>query len=159
VNYEHELRDHYLNIKARMSQKTAHRPPVKIERKAPVDEPPVVEPEEDLSNLRERVRTLSIRQVIALCAKKHGLTFAEVLSHNRTRKHIAARQEAAWLLYQKGTMSKAVIAKHMNRQDHTSVLRLLRRYEDTHGLGENDKTSYEFFRPERTRAHAQKASA
>ncbi len=155
MDYEHQLRDHYLNIKARISQDKNRQKPRKIVYRPPV----VVEPEEDLSNLRERVHTLSIRQVIHLCAKKHGLTADDILGHTRTKKYIAARQEATWLLYQKDTMSKSLIARHMNRKDHTSVVHLLRRYEDTYGLGENDKSAYEFFRPERTRAYAQKASA
>jgi len=155
VDYEHQLRDHYLNIKARISQDKTRQKPRNIVYRPPV----VVEPEEDLSNLRERVHTLSIRQVIHLCAKKHGLTTADILGHTRTKKYIEARQEATWLLYQKDTMSKSLIARHMNRRDHTSVVHLLRRYEDTHGLGENDKSAYEFFRPERTRAYAQKTSA
>lgn len=155
MDYEHQLRDHYLNIKARISQDKNRQKPRKIVYRPPV----VVEPEEDLSNLRERVHTLSIRQVISLCAKKHGLTAADILGHTRTKKYIEARQEATWLLYQKDTMSKSLIARHMNRKDHTSVVHLLRRYEDTHGLGENDKSAYEFFRPERTRAYAQKTSA
>ena len=155
MDYEHQLRDHYLNIKARISQDKTRQKPRKIVYRPPV----VVEPEKDLSNLRERVHTLSIRQVISLCAKKHGLTAADILGHTRTKKYIEARQEATWLLYQKDTMSKSLIARHMNRKDHTSVVHLLRRYEDTHGLGENDKSAYEFFRPERTRAYAQKTSA
>lgn len=155
MDYEHQLRDHYLNIKARISQDKTRQKPRKIVYRPPV----VVEPKEDLSNLRERVHTLSIRQVIHLCAKKHGLTAADILGHTRTKKYIEARQEATWLLYQKDTMSKSLIARHMNRKDHTSVVHLLRRYEDTYGLGENDKSAYEFFRPERTRAYAQKASA
>lgn len=159
MNYEHQLRDHYLTVKARITQEKTHRKPIKIKRKLPVVEAPAAEPEEGLSNLRERVHTLSIRQVIGLCARKHGLTYADILGHNRTQRYVAARQEAAWLLYQKDTMSKSVIAKHMNRQDHTSIVHLLRKYEDTYGLGENDKSAYEFYRPERTRAYAQKASA
>lgn len=155
MDYEHQLRDHYLNIKARISQDKNRQKPRNIVYRPPV----VVEQEEDLSNLRERVHTLSIRQVISLCAKKHGLTADDILGHTRTKKYIEARQEATWLLYQKDTMSKSLIARHMNRKDHTSVVHLLRRYEDTHGLGENDKSAYEFFRPERTRAYAQKTSA
>lgn len=159
MNYEHQLRDHYLTVKARIARTE---PPRKIIRQKPKPPPAKetdTEPEEDLSNLRERVHTLSIRQVIGLCARKHGLTYADILGHNRTQRYVAARQEAAWLLYQKDTMSKSVIAKHMNRQDHTSIVHLLRKYEDTYGLGENDKSAYEFYRPERTRAYAQKTSA
>lgn len=159
MNYEHQLRDHYLTVKARIARTEPSKKIIRQTPKTPPAKEIDTEPEEDLSNLRERVRTLSIRQVIGLCAKKHGLTYEDILGHNRTKKYVAARQEATWLLYQKGTMSKSVIAKHMNRRDHTSIVHLLRKYEDECGLRENDKSAYEFYRPERTRAYAQKASA
>jgi hypothetical protein len=161
VNYEHQLRDHYLTVKARISKDENRQKPVRIPARKPVEiapEPPVFEPKEDLSDLRERIHTLSIRQVIGLCARKHGLTYDDILGHNRTRRYAAARREVAWLLYQKRTISKVVISKHMNR-DHTSILYMLRKHEKIHGLGENDRTAYEIRRPEHTRADAQQASA
>lgn len=154
MNYEHQLRDHYLTVKARISQ-------TKIPQRISMSRPatPVNElPAEDLSDLRERIHTLSIRQVIGLCARKHGLTYDDILGHNRTRRYTAARREAAWLLYQKRTISKVVIGKHMNR-DHTSIVYMLRKHERIHGLGEKDRTAYEAVRSEHTRANAQQASA
>lgn len=159
MNSEQQLRDHYQNVRCRLTGQKRGSNIVKIsiprslpEKKETVSDSGV----ETYESLRARIHKLSIRQIIVECAKRHGMTYEMIIGHKRSAPFIAARQEAVWLAYQKGTLSKSALCRHFNRKDHTSIIHLLRRYEAMYGLQNGDKTSIEFVR---MRANAQPASA
>lgn len=159
MNSEQQLRDHYQDVRYRITGQKRGPNIVKglMPRPLPAKEEQASDSElETYESLRARIHKLSIRQIIVECAKRHGMTYEMIIGHKRSAPFIAVRQEAVWLAYQKGTLSKSALCRHFNRKDHTSIIHLLRRYEAMYGLQNGDKTSIEFVRP---RANAQPASA
>lgn len=159
MNSEQQLRDHYQDVRCRLTGQKRGPNVVKISIPRPLPEKKETISDsgvETYESLRARIHRLSIRQIIVECAKRHGMTYEMIIGHQRSAPFIAARQEAVWLAYQKGTLSKSALCRHFNRKDHTSIIHLLRRYEAMYGLQNGDKTSIEFVR---MRANAQPASA
>lgn len=74
----------------------------------------------------DRSRSVKVREIIKLCAQKHGLTVEDILSEQRTNKIAHARQQAMWLAAKETSASFAEIGRIFNR-DHSTVIHAVQR--------------------------------
>ena len=70
-----------------------------------------------------------IRDIVAACCAEYGLTRAEILSPSHCKRVVEPRHVAFYLCKRLTLRSYPDIAKHMNRQDHTTALSGARRTE------------------------------
>lgn len=75
---------------------------------------------------------LSIREIIAQVAAKHGLTPRDIISDRRTKAVIPARQEAMFLATK--TMASLPTIAAQFRRDRTTICHAARAYARRHGL-------------------------
>lgn len=65
----------------------------------------------------------AIRELIGQVAAEHGLTYDDMIGHNRTRRVSHARQELYWRMKREfPRLSLPQIAKHIGNRDHTTIL-------------------------------------
>lgn len=94
--------------------------------------PPIIEPEPE--PIAEPVipplpRSSDPRvNILRDCAHEYGCTLQELMSASRKTRIMLARRKAMYLLWQRGTMSKAHIGRFLNK-DHTTVIHAIRSYE------------------------------
>lgn len=119
---------HYKAVRARIAS-GAFKPkakyvPVVLER------PPVMEPALAPEPIPDPLPRSSDPRVNILrdCANEYGCTLQELMSASRKTRIMLARRKAMYLLWQRGTMSKAHIGRYLNK-DHTTVIHAIRSYE------------------------------
>lgn len=71
------------------------------------------------------------REVIALTAQAHGLTYADLTGPNRARHIAMVRHMAAWILLKRGRLSRAQIGRLLGGRDHSTVINSIRMFEAT----------------------------
>lgn len=64
-----------------------------------------------------------------VCAK-HGVTFAELVAHRRTRNIVAARHEACYRLSTETTLSLCQIGLRLGGKDHTTVIHAINKHRE-----------------------------
>lgn len=67
-------------------------------------------------------------------AKKHGVSFMEIVGMQRSRRIAVARHEACYRIAMETTMSLPMIGRRLGGRDHTTVLHSIRRYAEDNGL-------------------------
>lgn len=72
---------------------------------------------------------VTARDVIGLIAQAHGLTFADVTGPSRNREIVTVRHMAAWVLLQRGRLSRAQIGRILGGRDHSTVINSVRVFE------------------------------
>lgn len=126
MNYQQALTDHYKIVRARITN-----PKFKLKTVPPVIvlEAPEPEPEPAQAPVPELPRSSDPRvNILRDCANEYGCTVADMMGVSRKMKVTLARRKAMYLLWQRGTMSKAHIGRFLNK-DHTTVIHALRSYE------------------------------
>jgi chromosomal replication initiation ATPase DnaA len=68
------------------------------------------------------------KQIVFEVCRKHGLTYDEIMGHQRSVRIAIARHEAFYRLATETTSSLPRIGKWMGGKDHTSVLHGIRRH-------------------------------
>lgn len=77
-----------------------------------------------------------LHQIIREVADKHGLTYAELMSHRRDRAIAWPRQEAMYRCAKETSASLPMIARIFNR-DHTTIIHGVRAYSERMGAQGN----------------------
>lgn len=72
---------------------------------------------------------VTAREVITMTARAFGLTYADVTGQSRVRTITAVRHMVAWILLQRGRLSRAQIGRILGGRDHTTVINAVRRFE------------------------------
>lgn len=124
MNYQQALTDHYKIVRARIAN-----PKIKLKTVPPVIVLEIPEPEPAQAPVPELPRSSDPRvNILRDCANEYGCTVADMMGVSRKMKITLARRKAMYLLWQRGTMSKAHIGRFLNK-DHTTVIHALRSYE------------------------------
>ena len=121
MNYQEQI-EHYKAVKIRISGVAP----------APQSMPMIVkvEPEPVAVEIKPKANLGFREQIISDCAEEFKITVSDLLSPKRTNKCAFARRKAAWILYQRGTMSYPQIGRLLNR-DHTTIIHAVRRYQES----------------------------
>jgi hypothetical protein len=69
------------------------------------------------------------QRMIEIIAKKHGLTYEDIIGPRRFAPIIAARQEAYWWLHRKFKLSAPETSSLIGNRDHTCVLQGIKKHE------------------------------
>ena len=72
------------------------------------------------------------REILRECANEYGCTVADLMGDSRRSEIVHARRKAMYLIYSRGTMSKAGVGRYM-KKDHTTVMHALKKYEAENG--------------------------
>lgn len=80
----------------------------------------------------DRSRAIKAREIIKICAQKHGISVEDILSEQRTNKIAHARQQAMWLVAKETSTSFAEIGRIFNR-DHSTVIHAVHRENERTG--------------------------
>ena len=70
------------------------------------------------------------RWIVSQVMRKHGLNWAEITSHRRNRKIVAARHEAAWRLSKETRFSLSQIGQRLGGFDHSTVIHAIHKHEE-----------------------------
>lgn len=93
---------------------------------------------EDITSLYKLVvnidhsRTVRAREIIKLCAEKHGVLVSDLLSEQRTNLVAHARQQAMWLIAKETSLSFTQIGRIFDR-DHSTVIHAVQRENERTG--------------------------
>jgi hypothetical protein len=108
----------------------------------PEPEPePVEQTEPEMSDLP--YATPTVRSVILSVCAKHGVSKEQLLSKSRVTRIVRCRQECCHTLRHSGIVingepiSLLIIARHLGKLDHTTVLHSIRVHEARLAAGEN----------------------
>lgn len=72
---------------------------------------------------------VTAREVISLTAQAHGLTLADLTGRSRKRAIVPVRHMAAWILLQRGRLSRAQIGRLLGGRDHSTVINSIEAFE------------------------------
>lgn len=104
------------------------------EKKKLLISPPVVQakevvPEPDTFQDEEKeLENCSIREIINIIAKQHGVTYKDIISESRAKKDVKARDEAiAAVATSRPGMSANAIGRHFGNRNHATVFHSLKK--------------------------------
>jgi chromosomal replication initiation ATPase DnaA len=112
MNHQEQV-EHYKAVRARISG-AAIKPKEK-------EEPMIVE-----RRLEEGFRQKIIRE----CAEEFGISVKDILGNSRVNHIVMARRKAAWIFYQRGTMSYPQIGRLLNK-NHSTIIHAVKKYQES----------------------------
>ena len=121
MNHQEQV-EHYKAVRARISAGVVKLKT--IEKIQPEPEPDLVpEPKAPVErDFRKRI--------IAECAEEFGITVKDILGNSRVNHIVMARRKAAWIFYQRGTMSYPQIGRLLNK-DHSTIIHAVKKYQQS----------------------------
>lgn len=140
-----EQHRHYADIRRRLFN--GEPPPAKPRRLVDVQDR-IFRPNERLPMVRARVEPkpprrrdilhvasadfvpeMTVKQIIAECCQKHGVTMSEMLGLQRFKRIVVARHEAAYRLSKETRLSMPQIGRRLGDRDHTTIIHAIRAHE------------------------------
>jgi chromosomal replication initiation ATPase DnaA len=119
MNYQQQV-EHYKAVRARISGVV-----VKLKTIQEIQPEPEPDPEPEP---KARVYQDFRKRIIADCAKEFGISVEDLLGNSRVNHIVMARRKAAWIFYQRGTMSYQQIGRLLNK-DHSTIIHAVQKYQ------------------------------
>jgi len=119
MNYQQQV-EHYKAVRARISGGV-----VKLKTIQEIQPEPEPDPEPEP---KARVYQDFRKRIIADCAEEFGISVKDLLGNSRVNHIVMARRKAAWIFYQRGTMSYQQIGRLLNK-DHSTIIHAVQKYQ------------------------------
>lgn len=71
----------------------------------------------------------TMKQIISVVCRKHGVSPLELISRRRHRKLVLARHEAMWMARNQTSLSYPQIGERLGGRDHTTILHGVRMHQ------------------------------
>lgn len=132
-----ELNAHYKAVRERINGSVRVQPPPPPS--PPVEVVAIEEPkkEEIATNYVDSSSYFfksAAQVIIEEVAEKHGMTPQDIKGDCRKLRYVVARQEAAYLIKRDLNWSLSMVGRALGKRDHTTVINLLRKHAEKHGL-------------------------
>ena len=121
MNYQEQV-EHYKAVRARISGGV-----VKLKTIQEIQPDPQPDPEPEP---KARVERDFRKRIIADCAEEFGIRVKDILGNSRVNHIVMARRKAAWIFYQRGTMSYPQIGRLLNK-DHSTIIHAVKKYQES----------------------------